>query len=166
MTERASAAEDAENRAERAETRAAELEERRREEAAAERSEAEAREAELRAMTRRSEEGLLETRRELAELTVRLEESKHRAMRQETPHCSRLSCSVTERQEERQKWEARVSRLCTMLEAVEEESRAAKTTSRAGSTDNSYQLLGQVRSDLHAAQSLVSSLTAENSQLV
>ena len=59
-----------------------------------------------------------------------------------------------------------MSRLCTRLEAVEEESRAAKTTSRAGSTDNSYQLLGQVRSDLHAAQSLVSSLTAENSQLV
>ena len=49
---------------------------------------------------------------------------------------------------------------------MEEELRAAKTTSRAGSTDNSYQLLGQVRSDLYAAQSLVSSLTAENSQLV
>ena len=50
-----------------------------------------------------------------------------------------------------------------------EELRAAKTTSRAGSTENSYQLLGQLRNltgDLHAAQSLVSSLTAENSQLV
>ena len=79
LTDRASVAEEAENRAERSETRAAELEERRREEAAEERSEAESREAELLAMTWRSEEDLLETRREHAELTVRFEESEQQS---------------------------------------------------------------------------------------
>ena len=93
-----SVAEGAGNRAERAETRAAELEERRCEEAATERSEAEAREAELRAMTWRSEEDLLETRRELAGLTVRFEESDQQSCAASDASLQQAELSVTERQ--------------------------------------------------------------------
>ena len=114
LTERASAAEGAGNRAERAETRAAELEERRCEEAATERSEAEAREAELRAMTWRIEEDLLETRRELAGLTVRFEESDQQSCAASDASLQQAELSVTERQKRSARSGRRGSHACVL----------------------------------------------------
>ena len=68
--------------------------------------------------------------------------------------------------EQRQKWEARETRLIARLEAVEEELGAlGDSTSRAADNEHLKEQLRSLASDLQAVQSLVSSLTEQNHEL-
>ena len=68
--------------------------------------------------------------------------------------------------EQRQKWEARETRLIARLEAVEEELGAlGDSTSRAADNEHLKEQLRSLASDLQAVQSLVSSLTEQNREL-
>ena len=68
--------------------------------------------------------------------------------------------------EQRQKWEARETRLIARLEAVEEELGAlGDSTSRAADNEHLKEQLRSLASYLQAVQSLVSSLTEQNHEL-
>ena len=168
LAENTNAKEDAESRAGRAETRAAELESlvetRRETQATAASEEVE----ELRATIRDRERESEKIRRDLSDWEHRWDdvERRNRAERETWLQQAELE-RYRALDEERRRYETRESRLHARLETVEEELRAAKATA-ANVRDNGH-LMEQVQSvtsDLSTMQSLVDSLTAENSRLV
>ena len=167
LTETVRAAEDAAERAQRAETRAEELETRR----LGERTDGHGGEAEASLEIERlradNERSLREVQQELAEQGTRLgeEERRNRAAREDLLLRTELEC-YRALDEQRQKWEARETRLITRLEAVEEELGAlGDSTSRAADNEHLKEQLRSLASDLQAVQSLVSSLTEQNREL-
>ena len=167
LTETARAAEDAAERAQRAETRAEELETRRLgEETDGHGGEAEA-SLEIERLRADNERSLREVQQELAEQGTRLgeEERRNRAAREDLLLRTELE-RYRALDEQRQKWEARETRLIARLEAVEEELGAlGDSTSRAADNEHLKEQLRSLASDLQAVQSLVSSLTEQNHEL-
>ena len=167
LTETARAAEDAAERAQRAETRAEELETRRLgEETDGHGGEAEA-SLEIERLRADNERSLREVQQELAEQGTRLgeEERRNRAAREDLLQRAELE-RYRALDEQRQKWEARETRLIARLEAVEEELGAlGDSTSRAADNEHLKEQLRSLASDLQAVQSLVSSLTEQNHEL-
>ena len=167
LTETARAAEDAAERAQRAETRAEELETRRlEEETDGHGGEAEA-SLEIERLRADHERSLREVQQELAEQGTRLgeEERRNRAAREDLLQRTELE-RYRALDEQRQKWEARETRLIARLEAVEEELGAlGDSTSRAADNEHLKEQLQSLASDLQAVQSLVSSLTEQNHEL-
>ena len=167
LTETARAAEDAAERAQRAETRAEELETRRLgEETDGHGGEAEA-SLEIERLRADHERSLREVQQELAEQGTRLgeEERWNRAAREDLLQRAELE-RYRALDEQRQKWEARETRLIARLEAVEEELGAlGDSTSRAADNEHLKEQLRSLASDLQAVQSLVSSLTEQNHEL-
>ena len=167
LTETARAAEDAVQRAQRAETRAEELETRRlEEETDGHGGEAEA-SLEIERLRADHERSLREVQQELAEQGTRLgeEERRNRAAREDLLQRAELE-RYRALDEQRQKWEARETRLIARLEAVEEELGAlGDSTSRAADNEHLKEQLRSLASDLQAVQSLVSSLTEQNHEL-
>ena len=167
LTETARAAEDAAQRVQRAETRAEELETRR----LGERTDGHGGEAEASLEIERlradNERSLREVQQELAEQGTRLgeEERRNRAAREDLLQRAELE-RYRALDEQRQKWEARETRLIARLEAVEEELGAlGDSTSRAADNEHLKEQLRSLASDLQAVQSLVSSLTEQNHEL-
>ena len=167
LTETARAAEDAAERAQRAETRAEELETRR----LGERTDGHGGEAEASLEIERlradNERSLREVQQELAEQGTRLgeEERRNHAAREDLLLRTELE-RYRALDEQRQKWEARETRLIARLEAVEEELGAlGDSTSRAADNEHLKEQLRSLASDLQAVQSLVSSLTEQNREL-
>ena len=154
-------------RAQRAETRAEELETRR----LGERTDGHGGEAEASLEIERlradNERSLREVQQELAEQGTRLgeEERRNRAAREDLLQRAELE-RYRALDEQRQKWEARETRLIARLEAVEEELGAlGDSTSRAADNEHLKEQLRSLASDLQAVQSLVSSLTEQNHEL-
>ena len=114
-----------------------------------------------------NERSLREVQQELAEQGTRLgeEERRNRAAREDLLLRTELE-RYRALDEQRQKWEARETRLIARLEAVEEELGAlGDSTSRAADNEHLKEQLRSLASDLQAVQSLVSSLTEQNREL-